>query len=81
MSTQSATRIGEWFWGAQHVLEDLRSEGVDIHHYVPLVTAAQYLSISKREIYEKCQEGTLLCASFGVLGTWIPRGSVPKLAK
>lgn len=79
IGTHSAVRIGEWYWGATRVLEDMESEGLKISDYIPLPTAAQYLSLSRVDVEEKCQKGKLECIGFGVLGTWVPRAQIPAL--
>lgn len=79
MNTESALRVGEWYWGAMRVLDNLQLDGIDIRDLVPCTTAAQYLGVSVLEISEKCQSGGLRCEDLGVLGLYVYRSCVPTL--
>lgn len=80
MNTESALRVGEWYWGAQVVLDHLQLDGIRTEALVPATMAAQYLGLSMEEIDEKCQGGALRCEDLGVLGLHVYRSSIPRLS-
>lgn len=79
MNSESALRVGEWYWAAQRVLEDLENNHVDLAELVPLSTASQHLAMSAEDVLEKCQTGALRCEDLGVLGTYVYRSYIPSL--
>jgi len=79
-SVVSATRVGEWFWGAREVLEDLERSGFTITDWVPISKAAKYLGLPQEEVERRCDDGDMRCESFGILGTWVAVADVPALA-
>lgn len=79
MNSQSAARVGEWYWAAQRVVEEIEREGIKFEDLVPLSTASQYLAMSADEVLEKCRTGSLQCEDLGVLGQYIYRSHIPRL--
>ena len=79
MNSQSALRVGEWYWAAQNVLNTLGEDAVDLDQLVPLSTASQHLAMSAEEVEEKCRTGDLRCEHLGVLGTYVYRSYIPSL--
>lgn len=79
MNSQSALRVGEWYWAAKRVLDTLGEDAVDLDQLVPLSTASQHLAMSAEEVAEKCRTGDLRCEHLGVLGTYIYRSHIPSL--
>jgi hypothetical protein len=72
--------VGEWFWGAREVLEDLEQSGFTIAEWVPISKAAKYLGLPQDEVERRCDAGDMRCEPFGVLGTWVAMADVPALA-
>src|SRR4029453_16996674 len=67
----TATRIGEWLWGAKQALDSL--DKPSIHDMVPVTTAARKLGISEIELEAACDRGEYRFERLGVLGTFLYR--------
>lgn len=72
MNIDTATRIGEWLWGAQEALKSVSN--VPMQTLVPVTTAARKLGISEPDLEAACDRGEYAFERLGVLGTFIVRG-------
>lgn len=79
MNSNSALRVGEWYWAAKRAVEDAEAHGIDLDLLVPLSTACQHLAMSAEDVAEKCRTGQLRCESLGVLGVYVHRTHIPSL--
>jgi DNA-binding XRE family transcriptional regulator len=71
MNVATATRIGEWMWGARMALESVSN--VATHELVPITTAARKLGIAESDLEAACDRGEYEFVRLGVLGTFIYR--------
>lgn len=71
MNIDTATRIGEWMWGAREALNSVSN--VPIGDLVPITTAARKFGISEAELEAACDRGDYKFERLGVLGTFIHR--------
>ena len=79
MNSNSALRVGEWFWAARKAVTAAEADGVNLDQLVPLSTACQHLAMSAEDVEAKCQTGDLRCEDMGVLGMYVYRTHIPSL--
>lgn len=75
MNIETATRIGEWLWGAKKALDTLVNRS--IHDFVPVTTAARKMGISETDLEAACDRGEYQYERLGVLGTFLYREDRP----
>lgn len=75
MNIDTATRIGEWLWGARKALESVSD--VPFQTLMPVTTAARKLGIAEEELEAACDRGEYRFVRLGVLGTFIYRENQP----
>lgn len=80
MNIETALRIGEWYWGAENMLNGL-DPGIDFDKMVPISKAAQYMGMQQSEIEDLINRGEVSSERLGVLGTFVYRTemSMPSL--
>lgn len=72
MNIDTATRIGEWFWGAKAALNSVPN--LAMGSLIPVTTAARKLGISESDLEAACDRGEYKFERLGVLGTFIVSG-------
>lgn len=71
MNIDTATRVGEWMWGARKALESVSD--VAFQTLIPVTTAARKLGIPEDELEAACDRDEYRFERLGVLGTFIYR--------
>lgn len=72
MNIETALRVGEWWWGAQGVIEEVDGD-VDFDKLIPISRAAQYMGIGQTDLETMASNKEVKAEQLGVLGTFIYR--------
>lgn len=71
MNIDTATRVGEWMWGARKALESVSN--VAHRDLIPVTTAARKLGIPETSLEAACDRDEYKYVRLGVLGTFLYR--------
>lgn len=78
MNIDTALLIGEWFWGAQRVLESVPGMRFDL--FIHASKAAQYLGVPATDVGLVAHSRGMDFEDLGVLGVFIYQGSLGRHA-
>lgn len=78
MNIETALRIGEWFWAAKKLIEQLSvsDPGLSFDKLVPISRAAQFMGIGQVELERLAEGGKVKSETLGVLGTFVYRTEI-----
>lgn len=78
MNIETALRIGEWFWAAKKLIEQLSVSDpqLSFKELVPISRAAQFMGIGQTELELMADSGEVKNENLGVLGTFIHRSEI-----
>lgn len=75
MNVDSAIRVGEWWWGAQGVIEEIEGD-VDFDKLIPISRAAQYMGVAQADLEKEVSRKLVKGEELGVLGTFVYRSEM-----
>lgn len=78
MNIESALRIGEWFWAARTVIEQMAENDphLSFDDLLPASRAAQYMGVGQADLEELAMRRKVESEDLGVLGTFIYRSEI-----